>query len=94
MNKWMLGAVLAAFSVLTVTAVWAHGYVGIFDYQLRSLAGLQVLADLGIALWLVLVWLWRDARTHARNPYPWMVLTLVAGSFGPLLYLLTRPSKD
>ena len=71
MKKLGLVVVLAAFSALTVAAVVRHGYVGIFEYQFRSLAGLQVLADLGIALLLVLAWLWQDARATARNPYPW-----------------------
>jgi len=93
MKKLVLVVVLAAFSALTVAAVVQHGYVGIFEYQFRSLAGLQVLADLGVALLLVLVWLWQDARANARNPYPWVVLTLAAGSFGPLLYLLTAPRE-
>jgi hypothetical protein len=88
MNKALLGALLLAFGGLTGAAVLQHGYVGIFQYQLQSLAGLQVLADLGVALLLVLVWLWRDARQAGRNPWPWVVLTLAAGSFGPLLYLL------
>jgi drug/metabolite transporter (DMT)-like permease len=93
MKKLVLGVVLAAFSAMTIAAVSQHGYVGIFEYQFRSLAGLQVLADLSIALLLVLAWLWQDARANARNPYPWVVLTLAAGSFGPLLYLLTAPSE-
>jgi hypothetical protein len=93
MKKLVLGVVLAAFSALTVAAVVQHGYVGIFEYQFRSVAGLQVLADLSIALLLVLAWLWQDARASARNPYPWVVLTLAAGSFGPLLYLLTAPRE-
>jgi len=93
MKKLVVVVVLAAFSALTIAAVAQHGYVGIFEYQFRSLAGLQVLADLSIALLLVLAWLWQDARANARNPYPWVVLTLAAGSFGPLLYLLTAPRE-
>lgn len=93
-NKLALTGVLAAFSALTLAAVAQHGYIGIFEHQFRSLAGLQVLADLSIALLLVLAWLWQDARAHARNPYPWVVLTLAAGSFGPLLYLLTAPRRQ
>lgn len=91
MKKFVLVMVLAAFSGLTLAAVAQHGYVGIFAYQFQNLGGLQVLADLGIALLLVLAWLWQDARANARNPYPWVVLTLAAGSLGPLLYLLTAP---
>lgn len=91
MNKTILGAVLLAFGALTVAAVLQHGYVGLFQHQLQNLAGMQVLADLGIALLLVLAWLWRDAQQSGRNPWPWIVLTLAAGSFGPLLYLLSAP---
>ncbi|MGE0314049.1 MAG: DUF2834 domain-containing protein [Lautropia sp.] len=91
MKKFVLVIVLTVFSALTFAAVMQHGYVGIFEYQFRSLAGMQVLADLGIALLLVLAWLWQDARANARNPYPWVLLTLAAGSFGPLIYLLTAP---
>jgi hypothetical protein len=56
----------------------------------QSLAGAQVMADLVIALCLFMAWMRRDARTLGRNPWPWLILTLTAGSFGPLLYLLTR----
>jgi hypothetical protein len=90
MQRVILVVVLAAFTALTAVAVWRHGYLGIFEHQLLNAAGLQVLADLGIALALVLTWLWSDAKRLGRNPIPWVVLTLAAGSFGPLLYLLTR----
>ena len=91
MNKAILSVLLLAFGSLTAAAVLQHGYMGIFQHQLQNLAGLQVLADLGIALLLVLAWLVRDARAHGRNPWPWIVLTLAVGSFGPLLYLLSAP---
>lgn len=82
--------VLVAFTGLTALAVSAHGLSGIFGPLLANAAGLQVLVDLMIALALFLVWMWRDARRLHRNPWPWLALTLAAGSFGPLLYLLTR----
>lgn len=85
-------AVLLPFGALSTAALWQHGYWGLFAGQLEDLAGMQVLADLVIALALFLGWMWRDARRRGRNPWPWAVLTLAGGSFGPLLYLLTRRS--
>lgn len=93
MTKPILTLLLLALAPLTAVALWHDGYWGIFARQLQTWGGAQVLADLAIALCLVLAWLWKDARQTGRNPWPWLVLTLLAGSFGPLLYLLTaRPA--
>lgn len=96
MNKRTLAIiVLIPFTLLTVYAVAQVGYIGIFDYHRHSPAGWQVFADLVIALLLVLSWLVPEARRAGRNPWPWVVLTLFLGSFGPLLYLVIadRPSS-
>jgi Kef-type K+ transport system membrane component KefB len=90
MNKPLLVVVLALFSILSGVALWQHGYWGLFAPAFSSTAAAQVLADLGIALLLFLVWMWRDAARLRRNPWPWLLITLALGSFGPLLYLLTR----
>ena len=37
--------------------------------------------------------LWHDAKANGRNIWPWIAVTLAFGSFGPLLYLLTRKSS-
>lgn len=87
MIRALLTLVLLAFGALTAVALWQNGYIAIFTGQFANAAGLQVLADLCIALTLVLVWLWQDARRAGRNPWPWVVATLALGSFGPLLYL-------
>ncbi len=91
MIRTLLGLVLIAFGALTSVALWQSGYLAIFTGQFANAAGLQVLADLVIALSLVLVWLWHDARRAGRNPWPWVLMTLAAGSFGPLLYLWRHP---
>ena len=89
MNRRILAiAILIPFTLLTLYAVSRVGYIGIFEYHLHSPAGWQVITDLVIALILVLTWLVPEARRAGRNPWPWVVLTLVAGSFGPLLYLV------
>jgi hypothetical protein len=88
--KSLLLVVLLAFSLLTGVAVLNHGVWGIFEPLVTTWSGAQVLADLVIALSLFLAWMWRDAKRSGRNPWPWFLLTLAAGSFGPLLYMLTR----
>jgi hypothetical protein len=90
MNRTLLIATLIGFGALTAAAVAQHGPDGILRYQLQNLAGLQVLVDLAIALTLFLVWMWPDAKQSGRNPWVWLAVTLVVGSFGPLLYLLLR----
>lgn len=90
MQRPLMILVLVLFGALTLKAVADVGYVGIFLSALDSTASLQIFADLAIALTLVLVWMWRDAKATARNPWLWLGATLLLGSFGPLLYLLTR----
>jgi hypothetical protein len=90
MERTILMLVLIAFSALTVEALLQHGYWGIFEPHFQSFGGAQVFADLVIALSLFMAWMWRDAKAHGRNPWPWLALTLATGSFGPLLYLLGR----
>lgn len=90
MPRVLLILVLIGFAALTAAAVAQHGLLGVFMVPLQTLAGTQVMVDLVIALSLVLVWLWQDARAQGRQPLPWVVLTLATGSFGPLIYLLTR----
>lgn len=94
LSRPLLIVVLVAFSALTAVALWRHGYWGIIAPHFETAGAAQVLADLVIALSLFLVWMWRDARETGRSPWPWLVLTLAAGSIGALLYLLTRPAPD
>jgi RsiW-degrading membrane proteinase PrsW (M82 family) len=97
MNRLLLLVTTTLFAILTAVALWQHGYWGIIAPHFQSFGAGQVLADLVIALALVLVWLWHDAKARGRNPWPWVAITLVLGSFGPLLYLLTRevfPQRD
>jgi hypothetical protein len=94
MQKLILVLVLIPFSLLSVAALLEHGYLGLFEPALQSLAAAQVLVDLVIALGLFLVWMWRDAAKSGRNPWPWLFLTVATGSFGPLLYLLTQKAPS
>jgi hypothetical protein len=90
MPRLLLIITLILFAALTVAGLWQEGLAGIVAPHFQSLAGGQVFADLVIALGLVIVWIWHDARARGRNPWPWIMATLALGSFGPLVYLLTR----
>ena len=90
MQRSVLTITLFLFGALSAVALWQHGYWGILAPHFQSFGAGQVLADLVISLSLVMVWMWRDAQHSGRNVWPWLAATLVVGSFGPLLYLLTR----
>ena len=90
--KAVLAIVTLLFGALSIYAVSQVGYFGIFDYHLHSPAGWQVIADLVIVCGLGIVWMVLDGKKIGRNPWPFVVITLLAGAFGPLSYLLTRPA--
>lgn len=92
MNRTVLTVVLALitldFAVLSGYAILESGYWGLFEYQLASPAGWQVLADLVIVCTLAIGWMIADARRSGRNAWPYVIATVFLGSFGPLAYLL------
>ncbi|GMV62096.1 MAG: hypothetical protein AMXMBFR74_12650 [Parvibaculum sp.] len=87
-------AVIAAFGALSAMALMEAGYIGIFMQHFQNYAGMQVLTDLVIVCVLAIIWMIGDAKTSGVNPWPFVVLTLVAGSFGPLFYLVAREVKS
>jgi uncharacterized membrane protein len=94
MHRAILVLVLVLFSALTLYSVSHVGVLGLLVNNLNHPAGQQVFADLAIALSLFMVWMWRDAKAIGRKAWPWLILTALAGSFGPLLYLLTRNNRQ
>lgn len=90
MNRRSLALILLVpMTLVTGHALIEVGLIGIFEQLVAGPGAWQIGLDLVTALVLVLSWLFQDARTNGRNPWPWLVLTLCAGSFGPLLYLAT-----
>jgi len=94
MNAKQLGlsVVLLDFAGLTAYATYQYGVVGIVEAVTANAVTVTALADLVIALSLVLVWMWQDARERGTSLVPYVVLTLFFGSVGPLLYLIRRES--
>ena len=89
----VLLAVILAFGALSAMALMEVGYLGVFLGPLQSWAGTQVLVDLVIVCVLAILWMLRDAKTSGVNPWPFIAITLAAGSFGPLFYLVAREVK-
>jgi hypothetical protein len=86
----LLLVVTAAFGALTALALMDVGYLGIIEPHFRSWGGAQVFFDLVIVAVLACLWMIDDARERGSSAWPFIVITLVAGSFGPLLYLVVR----
>jgi len=90
----VLVAVVAAFGVLSALALLDVGYFGIIAPHFQSWGGGQVFADLVILAVLAVFWMVDDARERRLNPWPFVAITVVAGSFGPLLYLIMRELRS
>lgn len=84
----ILIAVLAAFGVFSGYAMLQVGYFGIWQAGLQNVGALQILCDLTVVCLLASIWMVDDARRTGRNAWPYVLVTLAAGSFGPLAYLL------
>lgn len=86
----LLLAVTLLFGVLTALALWDVGYLGILTPHFQSWGAGQVFADLVILALLACVWMVGDARARGIHPWPFVAVTLLAGSFGILFYLVAR----
>jgi hypothetical protein len=86
----VLVLVTAAFGALSAVALQDVGYFGIIAPHFRSWGGAQVFADLTILAVLFCIWMVRDARQRGVAAWPFIVMTVFLGSFGPLVYLITR----
>ena len=87
----VLFLVLAAFGAFSTYVMWEVGYLGIWQAGIANPGAWQVLLDLVIMSFIALGFIWRDAQHGGRRFWPFAALTIAAGSFGPLLYLLLGP---
>ncbi len=93
-QRILLSIVLAGFLALTAVAVAAHGYAGFFELAAANWATRLLFVDLSIALALITVWMYFDARERGASFLPYALLTLTFGAAGPLLYLIRRPTRQ
>lgn len=89
----LLGLVLIDFVALTAWVLVHHGYLGFFELALANSATRLMALDLVIALSLVAVWMWNDARERGVSALPYLIVTAIFGAAGPLLYLIGRERR-
>jgi drug/metabolite transporter (DMT)-like permease len=95
MNKALLIAVLIVFGALTAYSVhFSGGLVEFLQALTLHPANWQVFFDLVIVMCLLLVFMKRDAKKTGRPFWPWAIVSLLVGSFGPLLYFITAKNKE
>jgi Terpene cyclase DEP1 len=89
-RQTLILTVIILFGAYSLVPVYQFGFAGVFREAFANSATTQVSLDLIIALSLICTWMWADASHNGWSPIPFIVVTVVAGSFGPLLYLLRR----
>lgn len=90
----LLIGVTVAFAVLSALAVIHVGYVETVAMHFQNWGLGQVFADLAILAILACIWMVGDARARGLNAWPFVAITLFAGSFGPLSYLIARELRS
>ncbi len=88
--KMVLWLITLSFGAFSLWVLWQLGYLGIWQGGFANLGSTQITIDLVVACTLLVGFIVRDCRAQGRPWWPWALLTAVAGSFGPLAYLLWR----
>lgn len=86
--------VVACFGVLSTIALMNDGYLSIVFSPFSSWGGRQIFTDLAILAILACVWMTNDARERGLPAWPFILITLFLGSFGPLSYLVVRELRS
>jgi hypothetical protein len=89
----LLAFVLFDFSVLNVYVLSQYGLGDFLELLTANAVTVLAFVDLTIALSLIVVWMWNDAKDRGISALPYLAITLVLGSIGPLLYLLRTAGR-
>ncbi len=85
---------MVILGIPTILAFVNEGVMGFPNAITFSWASIQIYLDLVIAIVMVMVWMFRDAKKIGRNPWPWIAAAFVVGCFSPLAYLATRNAEE
>ncbi len=82
--------VLVLFTAVSFWLVAGESPIGFLTLAREKPWGAQVLLDLAIALSLFVGFMRKDARARGLPFLPYLLLTMLLGSIGPLAYLVHR----
>lgn len=88
-KQMAVGIVWLGFATFTVV-VFLHDGRAAFALPFDSLTNTAGMIDLFIELTLVSIWMYFDARKRGTSAIPFIVVSAVFGSLGPLAYLFFR----
>ena len=88
-KQMAVGIVWLGFATFTVL-VFLHDGKAAFALPFDSLTNTAGMIDLFIELTLVSIWMYFDARKRGTSAVPFIVISAVLGSLGPLAYLFFR----
>ena len=86
----VLALVFLGFATVNVHVIETVGYGGFWQAILANVATRAALVDLAIAIGLITLWMWNDAREQHLPFWPYAVAGLFLGSLGSLAYLIHR----
>ena len=97
--KTIVLILLVLFTAYTIyTMAIAEQSLLSFGYQLISSPDTaQVVFDLYIMAFLAICWMYQDSRRKGKPGWyiiPFVILTLIFVSIGPLLYLVLNPDRE
>ena len=95
MKRFLVAALLVDFTVLTGYALFAGGFSGIAELFTSSNPWTyQLMADFLICLGISVAWMIGDAKKRGVAWKPYVVLTLLTGSIGPLVYIVRHALRS
>jgi len=87
-------AVLIPFVIFTDIAVFSiNSFSELWSALTNHLIVQQIIVDFLIVFILSSLWVWHDARQRGVNPIFYLILMLVTGSIGLLIYLFIHVFK-
>ena len=88
--RLLVGLVFLVFTAESVYVLYSHGVMGFLALATANDVTRLLVADVLLALSIVAVWMVTDARERNTSAAPYLAITALLGSSGPLLYLWRR----